>query len=433
MQIHLDTPGGMAGDMFVAALLDAFPEHEAGVLGSVAAAAGPVTVRSRLVRHHDGVLSGHRFLVEPADASAIAYQPYEQHHHHGDAAGGPHLDSHTQAAVAHQHSSEAHENSWARIRVQLERAVLDSRVREHARSIFSHLAEAEAQVHGIAVERVAFHEVGAWDSIADIVAAAHLIAALDASVWTVGPLPLGSGFVATAHGRLPVPAPATALLLRGFAMVDDGVGGERVTPTGAAILRHLCGHSQSAPRAPRILGRSGVGFGSRALPGIPNCVRVLAFDEAADNRTPAHRELSVIEFEVDDQSPEDLAAGLERLRAEPGIFDVVQMPAFGKKGRMTTHVRALVRVDRLEDAIIACFKETTTIGLRHHIVGGTVLPRRSTTIDVDGWPVRVKTVDRPDGRTAKAESDDALGRKGHAARLELKRRAERLALEGEEA
>jgi uncharacterized protein (TIGR00299 family) protein len=314
----------------------------------------------------------------------------------------------------------------------LEQAMLDSAVRHHALAIFEHLAEAEGQVHGIAVEDVSFHEVGAWDSIADIVAAAHLVAVLGVSLWTVGPLPLGSGFVMTAHGRLPVPAPASARLLRGFAMVDDGVGGERVTPTGAAILRHLCGGSPATPRVPRVLGRSGVGFGTRVLPGIPNCVRVLVFDEAADNKTPAHRELGVIEFEVDDQSPEDLATGLERLRAEPDIVDVVQMAAFGKKGRMTAHVRALVRPDGMEDAIVACFRETTTIGLRHHLVAGAMLPRRSTTIDVEGWPVRVKTVDRPDGRTAKAEADDALRDKSHAARFELRRRAERLALEGQD-
>jgi uncharacterized protein (DUF111 family) len=109
------------------------------------------------------------------------------------------------------------------------------------------------------------------------------------------------------------------------------------------------------------------------------------------------------------------------------------MAAFGKKGRMTTHVRALVRADGMEDAIVACFRETTTIGLRHHIVAGAVLPRRSTTIDVDGWPVRVKMVDRPDGPTAKAEADDALRHKSHAARFELRRRAEQLALERKDA
>ena len=115
--------------------------------------------------------------------------------------------------------------------------MLDPAVRRRALAIFSLLAEAEARVHGCAVEDVLFHEVGAWDSIADIVSAAFLIEESAATNWTVGAIPLGAGRVHTAHGLLPVPAPATALLLEGFPFIDDGVGGERVTPTGAAIVR----------------------------------------------------------------------------------------------------------------------------------------------------------------------------------------------------
>jgi uncharacterized protein (DUF111 family) len=138
----------------------------------------------------------------------------------------------------------------------------------HAVQIFTLLAEAEAWVHGIEVERVAFHEVGAWDSIADIVGAAALIAALGATRWSSSPVPLGSGRVTTAHGVLPVPAPATARLLTGMTTVDDGVAGERVTPTGAAILRYLCPPAENAAAslAARKLIACGTGFGSRAAP-----------------------------------------------------------------------------------------------------------------------------------------------------------------------
>src|SRR5262249_60063740 len=146
-------------------------------------------------------------------------------------------------------------------------------------------------------------EVGALDSICDIVAAAQVIATLDAtasSSWSVGPLPLGSGEVRTAHGRLPVPAPATALLLHGLATIDDGIAGERVTPTGAAIVRHLAGTQAASVPAVRVLDRTGIGFGTRKLPGISNCLRVLVFRDAdamLDRR--AHRELAVLQFEVD--------------------------------------------------------------------------------------------------------------------------------------
>lgn len=420
MHIQLDPVGGMAGDMFAAALLDAFPDLEAGVLASVAAVA---PVRCDLVAHNDGVLQGRRFLVALAAAPASAPPAHDHHHHHHDHHGHP-----DPGRGAHGH------RPWAEIRADLRNAALDPAVRDGAVAIFQALARAEAEVHGIPVETVAFHEVGAWDSIADVVAAAHIIAHCGAASWSVGPLPLGSGRVATAHGPLPVPAPATALLLRGFATIDDGVPGERVTPTGAAILRHLVGATPSPqPPRPRTLGRSGIGFGTRTLPGLSNCVRALVFEDATTEgigrptATSTHRDLTVIEFEVDDQSAEDLAMGLDRLREHDDVFDVVQMPVFGKKGRMMTHVRALARAGSA-DAIAACFRETTTIGLRHHLVGGSALPRSVRTVTVDGRDMRVKTVERPGGNTAKAEADDALGHETHARRARLRREAERLAL-----
>ncbi|KQP42952.1 hypothetical protein ASF49_03865 [Methylobacterium sp. Leaf104] len=426
MQIHLDALGGIAGDMFAAALLDAFPDREAGVLDSIRATLPEVSCE--LVRHNDGILAGRRFRVARrgteggrAEAAPVHRHPDHDHDHdhaHESVHGHPHGD----AAAAHGH------RHWSRIRAELEAAPLDPAVRNHAIGIFTRLAEAEARVHGIAVADVAFHEVGAWDSIADIVAAAHLIAALDAEAWSVSALPLGSGRVRTQHGPLPVPAPATSLLLEGFETLDDGVPGERVTPTGAAILRHLRDIAPPRAAAPRLLKGSGIGFGTKVLPGLSNCLRVLVYEAAAARGSGEHRDLGVIEFEVDDQSAEDLGMGLDRLRAHPDIFDVVQMPVFGKKGRMMTHVRALARAGALDAAVAACFRETTTIGLRHRVVSGAALPRRMHTVTVEGRPVRVKVVDRPGGRTAKAEADDAVPQETHATRAGLRRAAEALAL-----
>ena len=412
MHIHLDALGGMAGDMFAAAILDAFPELEPRVMASVAAATAAAPVLCNLVAHTDGILQGRRFHVELKSAPASL----THRHHHHDLHQGEDQAGHG----AHRH--------WSDIRAMLADSNLDPAVRDRAIAIFQHLAQAEAKVHGIEVERVAFHEVGAWDSIADIVVAATLIAALGAEQWSVSALPLGSGRVMTAHGALPIPAPATALLLQGFTMMDDGIGGERITPTGAAILRHLCGAAPTRASGPRVMSRSGVGFGTMTLPGISNCVRALVFDTPEGAAASGHRTIGVIEFEVDDQSAEDLAMGLDRLREHRDIFDVVQMPMFGKKGRMTTHVRVLARAIALEAAIEACFRETTTIGLRHHVVSGATLERRMVTVDHDGRPMRVKIVDRPGGRTAKAESDDALAHETHATRAAARREAERLAL-----
>ena len=417
MQIHLDALGGVAGDMVVAALLDAFPEHEAGVAHSVRAAlaaAAPdaaARVACTLSAHSDGILTGRRFAVTRDG------RPAEENGHH------PHHHDHD-----HDHGHHHHHRHWADIRDGLGRADLAPEVARHALAIFGHLAEAEARVHGIAVEKVAFHEVGAWDSIADIVATAHCVAALDASAWTVSALPLGGGRVKTQHGPLPVPAPATTLLLAGFAMVDDGVHGERVTPTGAAILRHLCGSGTGRAPGARVLARSGTGFGTRRLPGLSNCLRVLAFEEGAADRPAGSREIGIVEFEVDDQTAEDLAQGLDRIRAHEAVLDAVQMPVFGKKGRMMTHVRVLARADALDTAIGACFRETTTIGLRYRKEAGIALERDIVSVEAEGREVRVKRVARPGGRTAKAEADDALSGEDHAARARLRRAAERIAL-----
>ncbi len=388
--------------MFVAALLDAEPERETECLR---AAESVARVPCRLLRHRDPVLSGARFSVR---TEARRDDHGDGHHHH----------AHT---------------AWRDIRARLHHAPLPDRALHHALGIFGVLVHAEARVHGVEPEAVTFHEVGAVDSIADIVAAAWLIAAQAAgdadATWSIGPLPLGAGRVHTQHGMLPVPAPATALLLEGFAVVHDGIGGERVTPTGAAIVKHLAALDAPPPGVRRAL-RTGIGFGTRALPGLPNALRVMISETAADpalERTGhIHRELAMISFEVDDQTAEDLAAGMDRLRALPGVHDVLQMPAFGKKGRMATHVQLLAAPEALEAAVDACFAETTTIGLRIQTVQGRALRRSVAEVSVDGRAVRVKRVERPGGFTGKAESDD-LDAPGHAARVRLKREAERLA------
>lgn len=414
--LHLDPIGGIAGDMFVAALLDAFPEHGAEAVAAAEAVAG---VPCHSVTHRDQALIGTRFVVQEPPPAADA--PPNGPRGHG---GHPRRPSPPPGRHGHEeHRPHAHV-AWRELRARLLAAALPPTVTEHAVGVFTALARAEAQVHGVAPDEVTFHEVGAADSLADIVAAASLIAALGPARWTVAPLPLGSGRVRTAHGVMPVPAPATALLLQGYAVLDDGVAGERVTPTGAAILRHLGARAAGPGLAGRI-GRSGFGFGTRRLPGLSNCLRVLEFEfEGEAAPAQGHRELGVISFEVDDQSAEDLATGLERLRALDGVHDVLQMAAFGKKGRLATHVQVLARPDVLEAVTEACFRETTTIGLRLHTVRGMALPRRTEAIEVDGRRFRVKLVERPGGVTGKAEADDLRGVPGYAARARLRQAAE---------
>lgn len=423
IHLHLDPLGGVAGDMFVAALLSAFPEHEDMVAASVAKA---VPVTCRILPHNDGVLAGLRFRVEgadgrPADAPDATVHLHAHRHEH------THRHDHGRA---HEHEHVHTHRESRQIRTELLACGLDGGILDVAVGIFTVLAEAEGRVHGVAADAVSFHEVGAVDSIADIVAASVLIDAIGAATWSISALPLGSGRIRTAHGIMPVPAPATALLLEGFDMLDDGIPGERVTPTGAAILRYLKNTGALGDRpAGRIVG-SGIGFGTRTLPGTSNCVRVLITNTGSSSQTATgHRALGVIAFEVDDQSGEDLAAGLDRIRTLPGVHDIVQMAAIGKKGRMAVHVQVLAAPDALPDVTAACFRETTTIGLRTHLVEGQALRRRTARTIVDGASVDVKLVERPDGRTRKAEADHLLGLPGHATRTRLRRQAEAMAMD----
>jgi pyridinium-3,5-bisthiocarboxylic acid mononucleotide nickel chelatase len=419
MEVQLDPVGGIAGDMFLAALLHAFPERQDGMLAAIAALRLPGLDRCRLETRRNGNLQGLRFVVELAAAPSGPEEALPAHDHPPVAtqAGGvetpthahshpwptvepsggvkatPEHHSHGHASTAHQPAPGCHSHTtWVEIRKLIGHGPLSAEVKSHALGIFTLLARAEATVHGISEERVTFHEVGATDSIVDIVGAAYLIDALRPSRWIVGSLPLGAGRVQTAHGWLPVRAPATALLLEGFQVHRDGIDGERVTPTGAAIVRYLDGRSGAAQLSPW-LWRTGIGLGARSFPGISNCLRVLAFSEhplSPDESRPLQglatgampdeaspelnwRQLAVVEFEVDDQTPEDLATALDHLRSDSGVLDVVQQTAIGKRGRAAAHIRLLTAPGEVERVARRCFQETSTIGLRYHFVQGFTL------------------------------------------------------------
>jgi uncharacterized protein (TIGR00299 family) protein len=399
LNIHLDAVGGVAGDMFLAAMADAFPHLVPVVLAAQRAAGLPDQVHCRFVPHNDDILTGKRFLVD---------DPHEREHRH-----------------AHAHALEHHhdETPFAQLRARLSASGLDAQVKQHSIAIFSLLAQVEGEVHGVTPDEVRFHELGGWDSIADIVGAAACIAAIGDATWSCSALPLGRGRVRIAHGWVPVPSPAASKILRGYAFFDDGLEGERITPTGAAILSHV-NATQDVQRGNRRLLQMGNGFGTKTFPGLSNVLRVLVFEEQAlDEHSD---QVVLIAFEVDDQSPEDLAIGLEHLRAKPGVLDVLQVPALGKKGRMAAHIQILAEPAAADTVRQACFSETTTLGLRWQLVTRQVLARAHAAVTVDERTLRVKVAQRPEAVvTAKVESDDLRSvTGGSVARAQARRRAE---------
>lgn len=379
--IHLDPVGGIAGDMFVAAILDAFPDLKEACIAAVAALVGD-SAEIQLLDAHSKGFAGARLRVAPA--------------------------------------KDVPERSWQEIK-PLMAGLRPTGAAEHALQIFELLADAEASVHGVPKDAVHFHEVGAIDSIADIAAAGFLIEAIDAASWSVGPLPLGAGLARTAHGAIPVPAPATVRLLKGFPVVDDGLPGERVTPTGAAILAHL---RPSHVRPAGALGETGLGLGTRALPDRVNGLRVLEI--RLDDTVAPVDHVAILRFDIDDQPAEDLALGLDRLRVLPGVIDITQSSAIGKKGRMIAQIRVLATPDQAESVAGQIFRETTTLGLCLQRAERRVLPR-DVVEPVTG--LRAKRARRPGGMTAKAELDDLAARGGDAAdRARLRREVEQAAL-----
>jgi pyridinium-3,5-bisthiocarboxylic acid mononucleotide nickel chelatase len=434
LDIHLDPLGGLSGDMFVAALLDAFPEHWPHVQSTIAFLKLGEEAECELAPHRDHSFAGHRFLVGTDRTTSNLPGSWRETDAHGDPPHGHEGSGHHESL--HAHASRTGHQAWADIRAELDRSSLDDDVKKHAIAIFELLAQAEAKVHGVEVNSVTFHEVGAVDSIVDIVAAAQLISLIRADRWTSAPLPIGSGRINSAHGVLPIPAPAAALLLQGLPVIDDGVAGERVTPTGAALAAYLIDRRAASDARMLRMSRSGIGFGGRTLPGLSNCLRVLAFDEATPlaRSTVAssvdRRQLAVITFEVDDQSPEDLATGLDHIRAMHEVFDVTQTSVVGKKGRMAAHIQILVSPRELDSVIVACFEETTTIGVRHQLTEGSILRRRLETVEVEGGEtLQVKIVERPGGmQTGKAEAADVASHRGHLKRTRLRGEAVALAL-----
>lgn len=383
--IHIDPFGGIAGDMFVSAMLDLYPEHKEGMLENLHCISALHDIEVEITPHDDSALTGKRFSVS-----------------------GPKLGHH------HAH--------YPSLLTEITDSSMTQQTKDIASRILLYLAEAEAAVHGVELEQVILHEVGSPDSLTDIVCAAYLINAVDVSTWSCASLPTGNGRVNSVHGELPLPAPAVVELLKGYPVHNDGRDGERVTPTGAAILRSLSPQF-STRRSPMNLIGSGHGFGSATFQGMSNVLRLTAFE--AQNKSTQYEKIAVLEFEVDDQSPEDLSIGLDRVRNFKGVVDVIQIPAIGKKNRMTVHIQVLASPEQVEEVAVKCLLETSTLGVRVSCIDRMTLRRAEVVYESGDAEVSLKVAERPDGQhTAKVEAEHLSTIDGYRQRKRLKQAVE---------
>ena len=383
--VEIKPLGGIAGDMFVGACAALWPQLKADCLQDVRDAGVP-----------DAVSIG----FETVSANGFA----------------------SEAFVVSQGDEAPDTGGYTKIVARLEASALDRSVLAEALGILRILGEAEAIAHGKPIETVHFHELADWDSIADIVAAASFIARIPDTHWTVGALPLGGGHVMTQHGRIPVPAPAVLNTLKGYEFQDDGQDGERITPTGAAILRHLTTPDDTCAGG-RLIGM-GFGAGTKRFKSIANVVQLVAFESVG---APDGDLITEIAFDIDDMTPEELGVASDRLRAAPGVLDVIQTAQIGKKGRAIIGVRVLCARAAGTEIADLCLSETSTLGVRINDVRRRVLSRHAAATR-DG---AVKVADRPGGsRSAKVESDDLVETQTLTARRAQARAAEAAALEG---
>ncbi len=321
-------------------------------------------------------------VQEEEKQGQVVEHGHGHHHHHDHGHEHSHDDPHKHEGAKHDHGRGLPE-----IRGLLMGADLSQRALNLSLTAFVLLAEAEGRIHGIPAEEVHFHEVGAVDAIVDIACCAAAADALDLEGWYCSPVNVGSGFVNCAHGRFPVPAPATAELLKNLPTYSAHVQMELVTPTGAALLRALDCRFDATPvmRTQAI----GYGAGTRNPERFPNVVRVI-IGEIAAAQSFIEDKVTVLECAVDDSSPQVLAHTAQ-LAMERGALDVMTSAVTMKKGRLGTLLTVLCKPGDATDLQQLIFRETTTLGIRVREENRVVLAREVTPVETDFGVIHIKT------------------------------------------
>ena len=393
--LYLDPFAGIAGDMLIAALLAL-----GGDLAALRAALLALDLRGYQIRAEAvfrGPFAATRFVVEP-DGAAPPSDAHDHSHGHSHSHGHGHDHSHSHSHSLLQIPVADGERSplpapdpwagqpnrgWAQIRAMIGAAALPPRAKARALAVFGRLAEAEGAVHGVPPDEVWFHEVGAVDSIVDIVGACLLLEQLDVDQIVCAPLPMGSGRIHTAHGWIPVPAPATLEVLRGWPVFSGPAGREHVTPTGAALVAAL-----ASPGAfpSMVIERSGYGAGTRDPADHPNVVRAV-LGRPIDATSPER--VTVLEAQMDDLSGEHAPPLLDALFAA-GALDAYVAPVLMKKGRPGMLVTALATPARAAEVERALLRHGSTFGVRRQTADRRVLSRRHVAVETRYGPVRIK-------------------------------------------
>jgi uncharacterized protein (TIGR00299 family) protein len=390
--LYFDCFSGISGDMVIGALLDAGLPFEAleGALGSLALEGARVGA-SRVLR---AGVSATKFRVE-RDAAVVQAHGHDAAPHavhaHDHAAHDEHHAGHTHDHHVHDHrhdhahpAAHAEHHSVAEMFDLIDRSALSAAGRDRAKSLVLRLGEAEASIHQVPLERVHLHEVGAIDSIIDIVGAVFALEWAGADRIVCSPLNVGGGMVHSAHGLFPVPAPATLKLLGAAPVYGGVVQQELVTPTGALIAT---GYATSfGPIPPMTVERVGYGAGDRDHEGSPNVLRVLIGSAAA--ASPGDR-VAVLECEIDDMNPQLFGSAMDRLYAA-GALEVFYVPVQMKKNRPGTLLTVIAPPEARALMSEVIFRETTTIGVRYAEVNRECLQREVVTVETALGPVRFK-------------------------------------------
>lgn len=391
--LYLQCNMGAAGDMLVGALLELHPDP-ASVLEKINSLGLPGVHIGAEPSIKCGIRGIHvRVHVHDTEEGAHSYHKQEQdqnqehHHKHSHTPHHPHDHSHTHA-------------SYQEIRALLRTLPLSDQVKEHALSVYLEIGEAESAVHGTPLEQIHFHEVGTLDAVTDVIACCLLIEELAPDKIIVSPIHVGNGTVLCAHGELPVPAPATALLLRGIPFYSGTIQSELCTPTGAALLRHFA--DSFGPMPPLCVRAIGYGMGSKDFE-TANCVRAFW----GTTQEEGNHQILELRCNLDDMTPEALAYACELLLKE-GALDVFTSPAGMKKGRHAVLLTCLCPPDLKDHLVHLILSHTTTLGVRSSICERNILSSIQIPVNTPYGVIRIKSSHGYGIEKVKPEYDDIV-------------------------